>query len=1111
MKERRNRTTKTGRRKDALSKFFASLCVLSAFVVQTKAQLVDKSPAPVPVAPSIFNREPYEDPYVSGINRDQSRTTAYSFATVADALNGDRNKSGRYISLNGDWDFAFALKPGDEPKDFYKSKVNGWKKISVPSNWEMQGYDKPIYKSAVYPFRPVNPPHVPKDYNAVGCYQKTFTVPANWKNMNITLHFGGVSSAYKLWINGKFAGYAEDSFLPSEFNITPYLQEGENVISVWVIRWSDGSFLEDQDQWRMSGIHREVYLHAEPSLRIADFFYQTKLDKEYKDALLSIRPRIENLTGKDMPGYVLKAQLYDANNQPVLQQSLSKKTEEIINEIHPRLDRVKFGLMETAISNPKKWSPEEPNLYKLVLTLEDSTGKILEVKTCKLGFRSIEFRKSDSKLLINGKLTYLYGVNRPDHHPTRGKALTREDILQDIKTIKQFNFNCVRLSHYPSDPYLLDLCDEFGIMVIDEANLETHGLGGKLSHDAAWAGAYVERISRMALRDKNHPSIIMWSLGNEAGSGPNHAAMAAWVKDFDMTRPLHYEPAMGSPKEEGYIDPSDSRYLKSNDHSHRIQNPLDQYYVDVVSRMYPSDYTAPLLVNQNNGDHRPIFFCEYAHAMGNSAGNLKEFWDQWRSLPRVIGGCIWEFKDQGLLKKDSTGVEFYAYGGDYGERYFDNFTIKGIVAADGRPKQAMYECKRIFQPIQVEWSDSVKGIIRIINRSEVKNVNAYTAYVVVKEDGKIISNQQIGGIDIAPASTVEFPVSKWLPKTKATSEYHVELKFVLQKAEAWAEAGFEIASNQLVLKPASASANRFTPIPYTETDEGYTIKQFDYAIFISKKTGALESYKLKGKEQVSAPLLPHFTRPQTDNDKRGFKTHRVLKAWYENKPNLIRMQFTRDKRGIAVTSVYSIANDSALVQITYAVSKTGVVEVNFTLNAQIKSGLPNIPKVGIQMGVNRSYDQIEYFGRGPLENYIDRRYGTDVGIYNQNMFDFMEPYVVPQENGNRTDVRWMYLHNKTAKDGLLIVADSLLSMSAWPYTEENIQNAKHTNKLKDAGFITLNIDLIQMGVGGNDSWSEVAAPLAQYQIKPGYYQYRFYIVPFNAKKKSAGERAKEIK
>jgi beta-galactosidase len=1104
-----------------IKRFYIIVTVLySPFSIYfSHAQLVDKTPAAVPMAPTVFNREPYEDPQVSGINRDQSRTTAYSFATVADALVGDRTKSERYISLNGDWDFSFALKPADAPTYFYKTKVTdpiaiGWKKIPVPSSWEMQGYDKPIYKSAVYPFRPVNPPHVPKDYNGVGCYQKIFKVPANWKNMNVTLHFGGVSSAYKLWINGKFAGYAEDSFLASEFNITPYLQDGENIISVWVIRWSDGSFLEDQDQWRMSGIHREVYLHAEPSLRIADFFYQTKLDNGYKDAVLSIRPRIENLTGREMPGYILKAQLYDANNRPVLQQSLSKKADEIINEIHPRLDRVKFGLLETTINNPKKWSPEEPNLYKLVLTLEDSTGNVLEVKTCKLGFRSIEFRKTDSKLLINGKLTYLYGVNRPDHHPTRGKALTRGDILQDIKTIKQFNFNCVRLSHYPSDPYLLDLCDEFGIMVIDEANLETHGLGGKLSHDAAWAGAYVERISRMALRDKNHPSIIMWSLGNEAGSGPNHAAMAAWIKDFDITRPLHYEPAMGSPKEEGYIDPSDPRYLKSNDHSHRTQNPLDQYYVDVISRMYPSDYTAPLLVNQNNGDHRPIFFCEYAHAMGNSAGNLKEFWDQWRSTLRVIGGCIWEFKDQGLEKTDSAGVKYYAYGGDFGERYFDNFTIKGVVNADGKPKGAMYECKRIFQPIQCEWADSIKGMVRIINRSEVKNANAYTAYIIVKEDGKVISNQQIGGIDVAPATTVEFPVAKWLPKVKATSEYHVELKFVLTKLEPWAEAGFEIASNQLFIPKSISRRIEQTKYrrPFVQTGlNGIIVEGKNFEVKIADLfDGGLIHYTYNGKRYITKSLVPHFRRPLTDNDKRGWKPQRKLKQWYEYELTKETTEVKISPKGDAIISTgFSLINDSAHVKVVYTINYDGVVKVEYRLF--VKPGLPNVPKIGMQMGIDSSFKQIEYFGRGPFENYIDKNYGADVGLYNLPINDFMENYVVPQENGNRTDVRWMYLHNTTSKDGLLVVADSLLSMSAWPYTEENIQNAKHTNKLQDAGYITLNIDLIQMGVGGNDSWSDVAAPLEQYQIKAKNYQYSFYLVPFNTKKTTAGEKAKEVR
>jgi beta-galactosidase len=1082
-------------------------------VHQSYAQLVDKTPAAIPNAPSIYNTEPYEDPLINGINRDASRATAYSYAAINDALKNEREKSGRYLSLNGDWDFSFALKPGDEPQDFYKSKVSGWKKIIVPSNWEMQGYDKPIYKSAVYPFRPVNPPHVPKDYNGVGCYQRSFIVPADWKNKNVTVHFGGVGSACKVWVNGKFLGYSEDSFMSSEFNITPYLKDGENIISVWVIRWSDGSFLEDQDGWRLSGIHREVYLMAEPKLRIADFFYQTKLDKDYKDAVLSIRPRIENLTGKEVPGYKLKAQLYDANDQPVLATALEKSTDEIINEIHPRLDQVKFGLLETKISNPKKWSTEEPNLYKLVLSLEDSAGNILEVKTCKLGFRSIEFRKEDSKLLINGKLTYLYGVNRPDHDPILGKALTRAIILRDVTTIKQYNFNCIRLSHYPSDPYLLDLCDEFGIMVIDEANLETHGLGGKLDHESNWAGAYIDRVSRMALRDKNHPSIIFWSLGNEAGSGPNHAAMAGWIHDFDITRPLHYEPAMGSPKEEGYINPSDPAYLKSNDHSHRIQNPLDQYYVDMISRMYPAMYTAPLLANQPNGDHRPIFFCEYAHTMGNSGGNIKDFWEQWRNTKRIIGGCIWEFKDQALVKTDSAGVKYYAYGGDFGEKYFDNFTIKGIVNADGTPKGVMNECKRVFQPITCELIDAKKGLVKIINRSAVKNTNAYNAVLVIKNDGNPILIKDLPAIDIEPGKEAVIAINDYLPAMKADAAYYANISFHLKKKESWSGENFTIASDQFQIQQAKKNisiANHKSSLFYQQSLNGITVKGNNFSLFFSTLDGGgLSSYKYKGAEQILQQLLPHFTRPLTDNDKRGWKPQRKLQQWYkaELKPGV--MNVTKNANGtLSVSTNFSLINDSAAVKLVYTINDAGVIKVNYTLN--VKPGLPNIPKVGMQMGIERSYDNIEWFGKGPMENYIDKNYGADDGVYKLPIDQFMENYVVPQENGNRTDVRWMFLSNKQ-KNGLLIVADSLLSMSAWPYTEENIQNAKHTNKLKDAGFITLNIDLIQMGVGGNDSWSDVAAPLEKYQVPAKDYQYSFYILPYNAKEKQVGETAKKIK
>jgi len=1081
-------------------------CIFCLHTVQ--AQLVDKTPAAVPVAPSIFNRAPYEDPLVSGINRDASRATAYSYASIASALENDRNKSGRYMSLNGGWDFAFYNTPGEAPDQFYNAKVNGWKKINVPSNWEMQGYDKPIYKSAVYPFRPVNPPYVPKDYNGVGCYQRSFQVPAAWKDMNVTIHFGGVSSAYKVWVNGKLLGYAEDSFLGSEFNITPYLQAGENVISVWVIRWSDGSFLEDQDQWRLSGIHREVYLHAEPTLRIADFFCQTKLDSIYKDAVLSIRPRIENLSGVLASGYVLKAQLYDENKKAVLSLPLEKKVEDIINEIHPRLDRVKFGLLETKIKNPKKWSTDDPNLYQLVLSLEDSTGHILETKTCKIGFRSIEFRQSDSKLLINGKLTYLYGVNRPDHHPTKGKALDRSDIEQDIQTIKRFNFNCVRLSHYPSDPYLLDLCDEYGIMVIDEANLETHGLGGKLDHDAQWTGAYLDRVSRMCLRDKNHPSIVMWSLGNEAGSGPNHAAMAAWVKDFDITRPLHYEPAMGSPEKQGYIDPSNPAYLKSNDHSHRIQNPLDQYYVDVISRMYPALYTAPLLANQKNGDKRPIFFCEYAHAMGNSCGNLTDFWNQWKNTPRIIGGCIWEFKDQGLLKKDSEGNAYFAYGGDYGEKYFDNFTIKGIVTPDGIPKSPMYECKRIFQPIQCSIN---KGNLVIENNSASVNTGIYDVTITITKNGQLVYTHPLKNIFVDPFQTkkIALPISATV--LQAGYDYQLNISWTLSTSKNWAPKGFEIASNQICLQQGNGKAfmsnakmNVTTKdtLRNTQSEQAITIEGTDFIVRFGKQHSGLESYQYKGKEMLQSALTPRFTRPLTDNDKRGWKPQKKLKQWYDTLYTQQKTTLTKGTNGsLLVNTSYGFIHDSAVVKIQYQINTTGVIQVDYAL--MVKPGLPNIPKVGMQLGVNQSFSTIDWYGRGPFENYIDKRTSADVGLYQKPIEAFMETYIVPQESGNKTDVRWMQFGNDN-KEGIVIVADSLLSMNASLYTEANIMAAKHTNKLTKSGQIYLQIDHVQMGVGGNDSWSDVAAPLEHYQIPAKNYRYSFHIMPaatFNQQKK----------
>ncbi|MBN2275044.1 MAG: DUF4981 domain-containing protein [Bacteroidales bacterium] len=1069
----------------------------SHFVVFS--QTVDGEPAPVPVAPRIYQAEPWEDQHICGINRERARATAYSYAFVKEAIENNRETSGRMLSLNGEWDFHFAIKPGDAPKDFYKSRVSGWDKIEVPSNWELKGYDIPIYVSAVYPFRPVSPPHVPYNYNAVGSYQRTFSIPTLWKDMNITLHFGAVSSAFRVWLNGLFVGYGEDSFLPTEFNITPYLNNGENILSVQVIRWSDGSYLEDQDHWRLSGIQREVLLLAEPKIRISDFHVQTRLDNNYQNAVFSLRPRVENLSGKAISGFQLKAQLYDKSGNPVFQKPLQRTVNELLNEIYPRLDNVKFGFLEDSVLNPLKWSDESPYLYTLVLSLEDSVGNLLEAKSCKVGFRSIEFSKTDSKLLINGKVTYLYGVNRHDHHPVKGKALSREDILHDVRTIKQFNFNCIRTSHYPNDPYFYDLCDEYGILVIDEANLETHGLGGKLSNDPSWAGAYLERVTRMVERDKNHPSVIFWSLGNEAGRGPNHAAMAEWVHDFDITRPVHYEPAQGNHRADGYIPPGHPDYPK--DHSHRIQVPVDPYYVDMVSRMYPGICTPKLLAEQP-GDSRPVFFCEYAHSMGNSTGNIKEFRDEFRSLPRVIGGCIWDFKDQGLLKTDSSGIQYYAYGGDFGEKmHDDNFCINGIVASDGRPKAAMFECKRVFQPVETGMVDVSKGLIRIHNRHAVKSLKDYTVKLEIMKDGEVFRIHRLSPLDLSARKDTLVDVLAFLPsKYEPGSEYHANIRFLLSSPEAWAPAGHEIAAGQFALTglpEIKIASNHYPDVSAIEFGSVWQIKGNDFTVTFSKKNGALVSYISKEKEQIFAPLLPHFTRPATDNDRRGWKPHKKLKEWYDN--DLVLVDFTAGQPEKGITefiSIYSLIGGRASVIIRYRVNGHGVIGVNYHL--QVKDSLPNIPKVGMQCGIRREYDNISWYGRGPQENYIDRRYGSDVGTYHLSIEEFMEPYVYPQENANRTDIRRMFLANAQG-NGLLIIADSLLSMSAWPYTEAQIVVAKHTNKLKDAGFITLNIDHIQMGVGGNDSWSDVSQPLEKYQIPAKDYSYGFYLVPARIK------------
>ncbi|WP_224070762.1 glycoside hydrolase family 2 TIM barrel-domain containing protein [Arachidicoccus terrestris] len=1134
---RRNNRTKIVKNQRAISggcktviTAMAAATLLCFSVTGAQAQLVDGTPTAISPQPTAGQLPPYEVPQTTSVNRDRSRATAYSFSTVEEALRGDRTAS-RYLSLNGTWDFKYCPAPKDTLSEmvrgFYKHKVDGWDTITVPSSMEMQSYGRPIYKSAVYPFRPVNPPYIPSEDNTVGCFQRTFTVPADWNGLNITLHFGGVSSCFKVWLNGRYVGYGEDSFLPSEFNITPYLKSGENRLSVQVIRWGDGAYLEDQDQWRLSGIQREVYLMAEPKLRIADFFYQTALDSSFTHAILKLRPRLENLTGDTVdPHAMFKVQLYDNRGKSCLKAPWQMQADSIVNESYPRLDNVKFGLMEVPVDHPHLWSDEDPYLYTLVFSLYDGKGRLLEAKSTKVGFRSVAFSKASGKLLINGKVTYLYGVNRPIHDPVKGKALSRADIRKDVQTIKRFNFNCIRTSHYPDDPYFYDLCDQYGILVIDEANLETHGLGSKLSNDPRWTAAYLERVTRMVNRDKNHPSVIIWSLGNESGRGPNHAAMAGWVHDFDITRPVHYEPAQGTPQAKGYIPPGDPRYPKPVDHSHRLQNPVDQPYVDIVSRMYPGIFTPALLAGQKNGDNRPIFFVEYSHAMGNSNGNLSEFWDIFRSTKRVIGGCIWEFKDQGLLKRTGEGKPYYAYGGDFGEKYYDDFTIKGIVAADGRPKAAIYECKHVFQPVHCSWADTGHYTVSILNRSAQQDLSKYAGELTLLRDGKAIAHKSIPGslAGLRAGGQRNVALASWLTpliKDTAGHEYLLNIRWTLKKETLWAPSGFEIAQDQLAItgpvvrtaasgpallaKPVEKK-EKYAALKIQETVSHYLLRGDGFEASFSRENGAMDGYNRGGVDFVKAPLMPHFSRPLTDNDRRGWKSDKLLAPWYHPEIRLKDIRVLPPEAGTAATgqitlqSDYSVLGGKASVVVTYRIYPDGLIHVQQQFRP-LQKGLPDLPKIGMQMGIEERLSHISWYGRGPLANYIDRRTGFMAGIYQMPLASaaFMEPYVVPQESANRTDVRWMYLASAKKPSsgglGLRVVADSLLSMSAWPYTEANINKARHTTDLENAGYITLNIDLKQMGVGGNDSWSPIAMPLPEYMIPAKNYQYGFYLIP----------------
>jgi len=1054
---------------------------------------------------NISAKNDWEDPEVNGINEMAAHATTYSFRTVDDALSCDRTKSAMQ-SLNGTWKFNFVPESSQRPMDFWKTDFNSsaWDNIEVPSCWDAKGYGIPIYTNITYPF-PVNPPYIERE-NPVGSYVREFEIPANWKDQRVIIHFGGVLSAMYVWVNGEQVGYSEDSFLPAEFDITSYLKSGKNKLAVQVFKWCDGSYLEDQDHWRMAGIFREVFLKAIPKVNISDCFVRTRLNNDFSKGRIEVKPQIENFSKINTSKWKLKGQLYQPDGVKVWNADQQISTNKRLEESLPQRNNYYFSVINETVENPLLWSAEFPNLYTFVIWLEDDKGNTVEAQSFKIGFREIKIENGVYR--VNGQPVKLIGVNRHDFSETGGKTVSEQEMLQDVLLMKQFNFNAVRTSHYPNNPYFLDMCDKYGLYVIGEANLETHGVDGELSNNVSWASAYLERATSMVQRDKNHPSIVMWSLGNESGQGSNHAAMAGWIHDYDPSRPVHYEGTTGNVYRPEYL-PSNSTEGWNLTLGKQL---LDAPWVDVLSRMYPTieDFKA---LSETPGEKRPFMMCEYVHSMGNSTGNYKEYWDLLRSSDRFLGAFIWDWIEQGLKATDEKGVVYWKYGGDFGDKPNDeNFCLNGIINADKRPKPAAYECKYVNQPFEFKAADLAIGSINIKNLYYFDNLKNYQLVWTVSEDGKELEKGTLPTTDLNPGETkaVRIPFKKIQPK--AGKEYWLMVQVLLKTDNLYAKVGHIMAYQQFKLpfetiievgkKPKS------TELQVTN-DKKITIKNETIEVIIDKTTGWLESYTTNGQQLISGVMVPNFWRAITDNDRIGWRPEEKNAFWKTASENMKMISITTEH--FSATEKHIIVKKGFQNQIdltlTYSIYGSGELKVDYSLNCNKE--LPDMLRVGMQFKTQAANQQMSFYGKGPWDNYCDRSQGAIVDEYTGTVADFNWDYIYPQENGNHTDVRWLKLTDKN-QTGLIVLGDKPLSVSVWPWSQKALNDARHINELLKEEFLTVNIDLIQTGVGGTDSWSDHAAPIEKYKLKPGSYVYSFVIQPLtkNANMETINQNAK---
>jgi beta-galactosidase/beta-glucuronidase len=1015
----------------------------------------------------------WENPQYLAENRQPAHATQIPYADEESALSGERGASPFFRLLNGDWRFHYAASPMQVPAGFEQPAygVDTWDTLPVPSNWQLHGYGRPNYTNVAYPY-PVDPPHVPQE-NPVGLYRRTFDLPAAWSGRRIFLTFEGVDSAFYVWVNGQRVGYSQGAHVPSEFDIGAYVRPGENTLAVQVFQWSDGSYLEDQDMWRLSGIFRDVYLTATPQVYVRDARIRTPLAADYGNATLQVQATLFNVADDAAAqGTTLKAKLFDADGAVVVEGVFSLNSELAVNA-NSVCD------WQAELSNPRKWTAETPYLYTLLLTLTDTAGQVSEVVSYRVGFRQVEVK--DQQLWVNGVSIKLKGVDRHDTHPDLGHAVSYESMLKDITLMKQHNINTVRTSHYPNDPRWYDLCDHFGMYIVDEADLECHGFAftghlNRISDDPVWEAAYVDRAVRMVERDKNHPCVIIWSLGNESGYGRNHDAMAAWIRAHDPTRLIHYEGAFDAP------------------------------LVDIVSVMYPKvDWL--IEQGQKTDDPRPFFMCEYAHAMGNGPGNLKEYWEAIYAHPRLIGGCIWEWVDHSIRRHTAEGEEWFAYGGDFDDYPNDgNFCIDGLNFPDRIPHSGLSEYKKVIEPVKVEAVDLRAGRVRVQNRYNFLSLAHLDVMWTITCDGDVVAQGVLAPLDVPPGETREIQLPYKLPQPKPGATYWLNLSFTQAQTTLWASRGFEVAWAQFELPVEKLAAptlmlNQMPALRTNEAGQALTVAGDDFRLVFDTWRGTLESWESHGMallldSPLAGPRLNVWRAP-TDND-----VH-IAKEWVrvgydhlqQRVSNVAVVQRHPQAVQIEVQAVLAPYALAPAFHCTYRYTLYGsgdvVIETHVMPDAEAR--LPVLPRLGLQMCLPGGLDRMAWYGRGPHESYIDRKESARVGVYRGTVQEQYVPYIRPQENGNKSDVRWAALTNNRGA-GLLAVGLPLINVSAHHYTTEDLTRAQHTYELKRRNETILNLDIEQNGLGSNSCGP---APLEKYLLQPIERTFSVRLRPFS--------------